>query len=567
MPRQIKIKEPLKSHYKDHDVIEVGLDESGRGCEFEDALVLTDNGWKRYNEISLWTDKVFSYTDKHEMIWQEIDDIMDWDVKEELISMKHRSVDILVTEDHHFDVLTKKCNVKRKKVTDLAANDKIPLVGKWNGSEAETFTLPSIPDSDGHKYPELKINMDDWLAFLGFYLSEGCSLKINGEYTVTGIIPENREKIKQLLKKLPFKIFITDIDFYIHNKQLYTYLHQLDNGYSKYIPDFYKNLSSRQCNILMDWLITGNQHERVRMGMQSTEQSRRRYYYTSSVFLKDDIEELALKCNYGFSTIKTPIGKVNYIKGKKVTATTDNYQITLRISKSTIIEHLKPKKVYKEGKVFCLQLPKYHNFYVKRNGKGYFTGNSYISRVYAGAAIWDPEISTSVVRDSKELGTHRNRLIAYDFIKEHCPAYGVGWAELEEIEKFGMTQANLLAMYRAIDACQIAPQFAIIDGADRQFNLFRYNNSLGDPISYKTVEKGDTIYSSIAAASVIAKVERDLYIEQLCDEDPQLDLYEIRSNKGYGSAKHEEALAHWGLTKHHRKTWSIGKRYSQAKAD
>ena len=78
-------------------------------------------------------------------------------------------------------------------------------------------------------------------------------------------------------------------------------------------------------------------------------------------------------------------------------------------------------------------------------GKG-----SYFSRVYAGAVLWDPEITSPLIRDSKELGTHRKRMIAYDFIKEHAPAYGVGWAEVEEIDRININQANIQAMYRAI---------------------------------------------------------------------------------------------------------------------
>ena len=89
---------------------------------------------------------------------------------------------------------------------------------------------------------------------------------------------------------------------------------------------------------------------------------------------------------------------------------------------------------------------------------------SYVGRVYAGVAIWDPEISTTRIRDSKAYSSHRQRLEAYDFIKEYCPAYGFGWAELEEIDQLGMTQANMLAMYRALDSAKIAPNYILIDG-------------------------------------------------------------------------------------------------------
>ena len=176
---------------------------------------------------------------------------------------------------------------------------------------------------------------------------------------------------------------------------------------------------------------------------------------------------------------------------------------------------------------------------------------SYLGRMYAGAVFWDPETSSPLIKDSKEL-TPRQRLIAYDFIKEYAPAYGHGWVEVDEIEQLGLNPCNTLIMYRAIKDCDIIPEHILIDGDKKAFKNFLYKSQFGDSIGHSIIPQGDSKYMSIAAASIIAKVERDKYIEKLCDDHPYLDVYNIRSNKGYGAKVHEEALAHWGITKFHR---------------
>jgi ribonuclease HII len=77
------------------------------------------------------------------------------------------------------------------------------------------------------------------------------------------------------------------------------------------------------------------------------------------------------------------------------------------------------------------------------------------------------------------------------------------------------------------------------------------------------IEQGDNIYSAIAAASILAKVSRDEYIQKLCDDNPTLDeYYNLRSNKGYGAAKHIDGIKQHGITEWHRKSFGICRRYA-----
>jgi ribonuclease HII len=101
------------------------------------------------------------------------------------------------------------------------------------------------------------------------------------------------------------------------------------------------------------------------------------------------------------------------------------------------------------------------------------------------------------------------------------------------------------------------PDYILIDGCD-------FINKTGNPdLKYKCIEGGDNWYVSIAAASILAKVERDRYIEELCGIHPELeDKYGISSNKGYGTKKHIQGIKDNGITPHHRKSYGICKQYN-----
>lgn len=188
------------------------------------------------------------------------------------------------------------------------------------------------------------------------------------------------------------------------------------------------------------------------------------------------------------------------------------------------------------------------------SGKG-----SGVGRVYAAAVFWDPEVTSELIRDSKKLD-HRRRLIAYDFIKEHCLSYGFAYSEADEIDEIGISNANMKCMHHAIDNCFVLPDHVLVDG--NYFKLYMDRN--GNAVNHTTIVGGDDKYYSISAAGIVAKVERDLYIEKLCDTHPNLNLYDIKSNKGYmGAKRHIDAINHWGITPFHRKSYGICKQYAR----
>ena len=145
------------------------------------------------------------------------------------------------------------------------------------------------------------------------------------------------------------------------------------------------------------------------------------------------------------------------------------------------------------------------------------------------------------IKDSKKL-RHPKRLSLDALIRQHC-AWGIGQCEPEEIDAINILQASLKAMERAYAAMNAPADLALIDGN-------RLPKSL--PCAGKAVVKGDGISTSIAAASIVAKVHRDKIMGQLAAEFPQ---YGWERNAAYPTAEHLAAIQIHGVTPHHRRSF------------
>jgi ribonuclease HII len=179
-----------------------------------------------------------------------------------------------------------------------------------------------------------------------------------------------------------------------------------------------------------------------------------------------------------------------------------------------------------------------------------------IGRVYAGAVIWGDNIVLDEkikIVDSKKLSA-KKRKIALEWIKNNVSAWGVGYSEPEEIDSINILKATKLAMVRAIDNLKskidFNPTELLIDGIGWG-NMF-YDSEY----TVNSVIKGDELYYSISAASIIAKEYHDEYIKDLCSKNPELDtMYSLSKNMGYGTKKHIDGIYKYGITKYHRKSF------------
>ena len=162
--------------------------------------------------------------------------------------------------------------------------------------------------------------------------------------------------------------------------------------------------------------------------------------------------------------------------------------------------------------------------------------------VSAAAVILDPADLPPGIDDSKAL-TEKRRFEMEPVIKARALAWGVGFASVEEIAELNILHATGLAMCRAIEAMQIAPVAALVDGNYR-FKL---------PCDVQTVIKGDSLSLSIAAASILAKTARD---RLMIDLDAQYPGYGFAGHKGYNAPIHSEALRTLGPCPAHRRSWA-----------
>ena len=161
--------------------------------------------------------------------------------------------------------------------------------------------------------------------------------------------------------------------------------------------------------------------------------------------------------------------------------------------------------------------------------------------VCAAAVILPPNAEIPGLNDSKKLSDKKRREL-YPIIKEQAIAYGIAFADHNEIDEINILQATYLAMERAINQLSVKPELALIDG----------NRAKDFGIPVETVIHGDSLSASIAAASVLAKATRDDVMLQMAEEYPG---YGFEIHKGYGTKAHYAALTEKGPSPIHRMTF------------
>jgi len=164
--------------------------------------------------------------------------------------------------------------------------------------------------------------------------------------------------------------------------------------------------------------------------------------------------------------------------------------------------------------------------------------------VTAAAVILDPKFENIILNDSKQL-SEKKRFLLKPIIELKAISFGVSHIFQKEIDSINILNASIKAMQLSIEQLNPEPEFIIVDG--NRFKPYK-------DIPYKTIIKGDSKYLSIAAASVLAKTYRDLYMEKIHEEFP---MYNWKKNKGYPTKEHRAAIKKYGITKYHRKSFRL----------
>ena len=161
--------------------------------------------------------------------------------------------------------------------------------------------------------------------------------------------------------------------------------------------------------------------------------------------------------------------------------------------------------------------------------------------VCAAAVILPVDCEIEGINDSKKL-SEKKREALFDVITEKALAYSVSMVDAKTIDEINILQATFLAMRTAVENLSLKPDYALIDG----------NGKPGLSIAEETVVKGDAKSVSIAAASILAKVSRDRYMNEADEKHPE---YQFAKHKGYGTKLHYEMIAEHGICDEHRRSF------------
>ena len=164
--------------------------------------------------------------------------------------------------------------------------------------------------------------------------------------------------------------------------------------------------------------------------------------------------------------------------------------------------------------------------------------------VVAAAVILPQGFLHPLLNDSKKLSDKQRRFLR-PIIEQNAIAYCVGFVSNQEIDKINILQASFLAMNRAVEGLKQKPELLLIDGN-------RFNNKTD--IAFQCIVKGDSLYQSIAAASILAKTYRDDYMLNLHKEFPK---YHWDKNMGYPTKQHRQAIIENGISPFHRKSFNL----------
>jgi UDP-glucuronate decarboxylase len=335
-----------------------------RACYDADTEILTENGWVPFPQLKEGT-AVATLAESGKVEYHIPDELISYPYVGELLRFANAKFDLTVTPNHRMYVRS-----KTGKMRFLQADEdrywpawRVPTGAKFDGEEVETFELGDPPPNA--KVRRERVRMDDWLEFLGYYISEGCVhvrrrvREVGGrdydvaDYNVLIAQAEGpvRRRMIRCLDRLGFNYFTSDDhQLRICSKQLAEILLPLGKAGDKYIPREFLKLSRRQSRILLDALIDGDGSRRG----ESVS------YWTKSSRLADDVQELALRCGYAASKVLTP--------GR------DIYRVNLRPPvEANLVE---PERHRYAGKVYCVNVQN-HVICVRRQGRVAFCGNCY----------------------------------------------------------------------------------------------------------------------------------------------------------------------------------------------
>ena len=452
---------------------DIGPSTGEMGCYDETTEVLTKTGWKLFKEVTYADEFATLHPETNKLEYYRPSNIVQYTHHKKLVHIKNRATDLLVTLDHN--LFGQEANAYRKqqlwgfvKAKNLPYQFVAPRTATWVGEERQFFTIPAQPffHYEGiavrqKTLPPMHILMDDWLAFIGFWLAEGSTSSSSYTVTITQVTPKKKVIAQKIISKMPFKFKQTKTGWDCHNKQLWSYLRPFGNALTKYVAQEYKELCLRQLSILFDNMCHGD---------GNLQKNGFRIYYTSSKKLADDVQEILLKLGR-VGIIKQRLRTTGKIGNRVFKEIHQSYEVIERIKKTVAWIDVRDSHVVDyQGTVYCVTVP-YHTLYVRRNGKPLWCGNT--------LAYWSPP--NTIFHETLEKIKPALAQCGYvGYIDINCIVNARGIYPLEFTSRFGYPTISLH-----------------IEGVTSQWGEFLYSLATKKPFEFKT-KKGFQICVVIA---------------------------------------------------------------------
>ncbi len=408
----------------------IGPSTGEMGCYDDKTEVLTDKGWKFFKDVS-YDDEICTLDPStHVIEYHKPIAIVVFDHHDKLVTLQNSALDIAVTLDHNMYVCSQQSGKHGANKFDfvrarnLGGQSVIKRTGMWIGTDQEYFTLPSVSvrHQEGnqatlHCVSEMRIPMDDWLAFMGVWSWAGSAF--GNKISVTHRTTEKSAIIEKMLSKLPFSFTKDESGFYCYDKQLYSYLKNLGPDWYKHVPDFVKDLSPRQITLFLDWYALDSRVA-IRNGS--------RVFCTPSKRLADDIQELLLKIGrLGIVDVKQRDNLPWTIHSLENPSRTEYEIIEQTVQLDSYIERKDARIISYSGRVYCASV-KNHIMYVRRNGKPCWCGNT---------LMWWSERNKIFEHTLEKIKPRLAESGYVGYIDINCIANGTGIYPLEFTSRFG----------------------------------------------------------------------------------------------------------------------------------
>ena len=337
-------------------------------CYDNKTEVLTKKGWISFKDIDS-SDYVATINDLGFLEYKKPKKIIKQEYSGKMIIFQNRYLDLVVTPNHNMYVK----NIGGQRYQLVPAQKVFKTINKWRfkkdvlwkGKKEKYFILPQINKYKNRRLESnIKLDMNNWLEFLGWFISEGyTSNGKRGTYRV-GISqdkkkPEYRTDIRRCIVSLGMNYSENEHEFRINDKQLWDYLLQFGKAHNKHVPSFIKELSPQQIKIFLDALFKGDGNGKIDTDKNCN-------FYTSSKKLIDDVQELLLKCGLSGNTKRHK----NRNNAYRINVISKYNTPSFRGNTNHVLKYIEYG-----GGIFCCTVPN-HVLYVRRNGKACWSGNS-----------------------------------------------------------------------------------------------------------------------------------------------------------------------------------------------